>query len=154
MDEYEILLQHAADCGLTVIEDFPMESEALGLIFGNTIALSSSLQTSAEKACVLAEEIAHAELTVTDITDMSRWQSRHEEIKARRLSHDKLIGIRGLLDAYRFGCQSRHEAAEFLGVTEDFLQAAVDGYIARYGPVIVDGDYVITLNPIGVLGKC
>ena len=153
MDEYEILLQHAADCGLTVIEDFPMESEALGLIFGNTIALSSSLQTSAEKACVLAEEIAHAELTVTDITDMSRWQSRHEEIKARRQSHDRLINISGLLDAYKSGYQNRYEAAKYLGVTEDFLQAAVDEYIARYGPVIVDSIYIITLNPIGIFSR-
>lgn len=154
MEEYETLLQHATDHGLSVVEDFPMESEALGLISGKTIALSSSLQTSAEKACVLAEEIAHAELTATDITDMSGWQSRHEEIKARRRSHDTLISIRGLLDAYEAGCQSRHEAAEFLGVTEAFLQAAVDGYIAKYGPIIADGDYVITLNPIGVLRKC
>ena len=154
MDTYEVMLQDAVQHGYRVIENCIFSSDAKGLVVGNKIGLSSSLQTSAEKACVLAEEIAHAELTATDITDMSRWQSRHEEIKARRLSHDKLIGIRGLLDAYRFGCQSRHEAAEFLGVTEDFLQAAVDGYIARYGPVIVDGDYVITLNPIGVLGKC
>lgn len=154
MTKYELELQHAVNQGFDVIENFSFESDASGMVSNNTIVLSSSLQTSAEKACVLAEEIAHAELTATDITDMSGWQSRHEEIKARRRSHDKLVSIRGLLDAYEAGCQSRHESAEFLGVTEDFLQAAVDGYIAKYGPIIVDGDYVITLNPIGVLRKC
>lgn len=154
MDAYEAMLQDAAQNGYRIIENCKFSSDAKGLIVGNKIGLSSSLQTSVEKACVLAEEIAHAELTATDITDMSGWQSRHEEIKARRRSHDKLISIRGLLDAYEAGCQSRHEAAEFLGVTEDFLQAAIDGYISKYGPIIADGDYVITLNPIGVLRKC
>lgn len=154
MNAYEAVLQEAADKGLDVIEDFDFESDALGMIDGHTIVLSSRLTSSAEKCCVLAEEIAHAEVSRSSILDMKDWRSRHEEMLARRLSHDMIVGIEGLIDAYHAGCQSRYEAAQYLDVTEEFLQAAIDSYIAKYGPYIRRGNYLITLRPIGVYQKC
>lgn len=154
MNDYEVILQKAADQGLNVIEGCTFESDAKGLVAGRNIGLSSTLETTAEKRCVLSEEIAHTQLSVADITDPSESISRHEELKARRRSHDELIGISGLIDAYTARCTNRYEAAQYLNVTEEFLQAAIDGYIARYGPFLVKGDYIITLSPIGVIKRC
>lgn len=150
MNEYEVVLQEAAEKGYKVFENLHFESDAKGLINGHNIGLSVSLETTAEKCCILAEELAHAEVSRSNIIDQTTWKGRHEEMIARRRSYDKLIGIDGLLDAFEAGCQSRYEAAEFLGVTEEFLQAAVNGYIEKYGYYLRRGDYLITLAPIGV----
>lgn len=154
MNAYEAVLQEAADRGLEVIEDFNFESDALGMIVDRTIVLSSRLTSSAEKYCVLAEEVAHSEISCRNIMDTQDWRNRHEELLARRLSHNMIIGIDGLIAAYHAGCQSRYEAAQYLNVTEEFLQAAVDSYIAKYGPYIRHGQYLITLRPIGVYQRC
>ena len=153
MDLYEAALQKAADEGYKVIENCNFEIDAKGLIIGNKIGLSSKLQTTAEKRCVLAEEMAHAKLSSTDITDSSKWKSRHEELKARRTSHDELVGITGLIAACKAGCNSLQEAADFLNVTTEFLAAAITSYRERYGNYITTQNYIITLCPIGVMNR-
>lgn|GEM_PF-1695059 len=45
---------------------------------------------------------------------------------------------------------SRHDFAEFLGVTEPFLQAAIDRYREKYGCCATVGEYVIYFDPLGV----
>lgn len=55
---YETLLQEASDTDVYVIEKAPFESDAKGLIKNDVIGLNQSLGTAAEKACVLAEELA------------------------------------------------------------------------------------------------
>ena len=55
MTIYEELLEEANSSGLIVREKTLSGSN--GLIYKNRIAISNRLKTSAEKACVLAEEI-------------------------------------------------------------------------------------------------
>ena len=54
MNLYEQWLQKADDIGLHVVENVPFESQAKGLICGNCIGLNQDIETTAEKACVLA----------------------------------------------------------------------------------------------------
>ena len=125
MTTYEKLEEEAREKGLRVL-DLPLE-HADGLCCGNLIAIRSG-QTTAEKTCVLAEELAHAELTVGDITDQDDVRNRKQELAARAAAYDRLIGISGVIDALQHGCRRPHEIAEYLGVTEQFLEHALTHY--------------------------
>ena len=62
-------------------------------------------------------------------------------------AYDKLIGLSGIIKGYLARCRDRYELAEYLGVTEEFLQEALDCYREKYGEhTEVDG-YTIMFEP-------
>lgn len=143
MNTYEKQLQSAADKNVQVIESYDMGNDPdhppiEGLYVDGCVALSSDLQTTAQKNSILAEELAHHDLTVGDILDLGDPANRRQEQKARTLAYDRLIGLQGLDRAIKHGCKNRYEAAEFLEVTEHFLQEAIDRYKEIYGPKFID----------------
>ena len=54
MKVYEELLEEAAAQNISVDENFPFHGNLKGLYVDQNIALSDQLETSAEKACILA----------------------------------------------------------------------------------------------------
>lgn len=144
MTKYEELLEESSAAGLTV-KECPLRN-ADGFTVGRKIGIRTG-QTSRQKACVLAEEIAHAEYTVGDILDQSIVANRKQELFARAKAYDKLIGIQGLIEAHKHGCRSRFEAAEYLEVTEEFLMETVECYRNKYGPYIRHGNFLVMFEP-------
>lgn len=144
MTKYEYMEAEAHKNGLKIVE-VPLEHTD-GITKGKLIGIRTG-QTSTEKACVLAEEIAHAKYTVGDILDQSTVESRKQELLARTKAYDKLIGCSGIVDAFEHGCRSVHEAAEFLDVTEEFFVEAIERYRNRYGMVATYGKYIIQFEP-------
>ena len=142
---YEALLDEAHQEGLTVKEK-PLKYNN-GRIKGKRIAIRKDIETSAEKACVLAEELGHYHTTVGDITDLSDFQNRKQERQARLWGYNKLIGLTGIIQAFRAGCHARHETAEYLGVTEEFLQECIDCYTEKYGEYAKIDNYIIFFIP-------
>ena len=57
LNKYEELLEEAAAQNISVDENFPFHGNLKGLYVDQNIALSDQLETSAEKACILAEEL-------------------------------------------------------------------------------------------------
>lgn len=130
--------------GLEVVE-LPLEYSD-GMVFGNLIGIRAG-QTSAEKACVLAEELAHAQFTVGDIIDQSDFANRKQECFARIKAYDRLIGLSGIVRAFKHGCRSRYEMAEYLEITEEFLQEALECYHKKYGLCVRYGKHMIQFEP-------
>ena len=98
MNSYEKQLQSAVDKNVQVIESYDMGNDTDhppidGLYVDGCVALSSDLQTAAQKNTILAEELAHHDLTVGDILDLSDPGNRRQEQKARTLAYDRLIGL-------------------------------------------------------------
>lgn len=151
MTIYEELLEEASNNGLVVREKALSSSD--GLIYKNRIAISDRLKTSAEKACVLAEEIGHYHTAVGDIVDLQNIENLKQEQKGRLHGYNRIIGLRGIIDAFNAGCQSRHEIAEFLEVTEEFLQEAIDCYRDKYGICTTIDNYVIYFIPNLIVGE-
>lgn len=150
MTIYEELLEEASNNGLVVREKALSSSD--GLIYKNRIAISDRLETSAEKACVLAEEIGHYHTAVGDIVDLQNIENLKQEQKGRLHGYNRMIGLRGIIDAFNAGCQSRHEIAEFLEVTEEYLQEAIDCYTGKYGEYATLDNYIIYFIPyLGVM---
>lgn len=150
MNKYENLLAEADGLGL-ITKEKPL-SASDGRIVGNRIAIRQSIKTSTEKACVLSEELGHHYTSIGDIIDLDCPQNRKQERQARLWAYNKQIGLYGLIKAYEYGCQNRHEISEYLEVTEEFLLEAIDCYRNKYGVgQIVDNYYIMFIPNLQIL---
>ena len=150
MDNYEMLLDQAESSGLSVQEK-PLQYND-GRIRGNRILIRSTIETRCQKAAVLCEEIGHYETAVGNILDQSVTANRKQELRGRIWAYNRLIGLTGILRAYKMGCRNRYEVAECLDVPEDTLQEALNYYHTRYGVCTQVDNYVIYFEPaLGVM---
>lgn len=143
--KYETLLDEAHQEGL-IVKEKPLKYND-GRIKGKRIAIRNSIDTSAEKTCILAEELGHYETTVGDILDQRIAENRKQELQARMYAYNKLIGLQGIIDCYEHGCNNVHEMAEYLEVTERFVTDALEAYEKKYGIQTKVNNYVIRFNP-------
>ena len=144
MITYEQLLMEADSNNLIAKEKKLPVSK--GRIKGNRIAIKNGL-TEAEKKCVLAEELGHYYTGVGDILDQTNGSNRKQELRGRIYAYNKLIGLMGIIDAYKNHCSSIPESAEFLNVTEEFLNDALNYYKSKYGRYTVIDNYAIFFEP-------
>ncbi len=153
MNGYEKLEEEAYQNGIHVI-DYDFNSEKIkGLYCDGTIGLNKNLDSLAEKSCVLAEELGHHYTSTGNIIDMAEVKNRKQERQARLWAYNKIIGLRGIIDAYEYGCRNLYEAAEYLEVTEEFLKKCVDCYRAKYGVGKMIDNYYIMFIPHLMVGK-
>lgn len=142
---YEALLDEAHQEGL-IVKEKPLKYNN-GRIKGKRIAIRKDIETSIEKSCVLAEELGHHYTSVGNILDISDSGNRKQERQARLWGYNKLIGLTGIIKAFCSGCQSRHEIAELLDVTEEYLQECIDCYRDKYGESVEVDNYTIYFIP-------
>ena len=142
---YEALLDEAYQEGL-IVKEKPLKYNN-GRIKGRRIAIRQDIETNTEKTCVLAEELGHHHTSVGNILDMNDVRNRKQERQARLWGYNKLIGLSGIINAFCAGCHSRHEIAEFLDVTEEYLQECIDCYRDKYGVYTVVDKYIIYFIP-------
>lgn len=151
MNKLEKLEQEAFEDKVKVHDYYLGEVSLKGLYIQGNIAINTSVSNSAEKACILAEELGHHHTSVGDILDMSDSGNRKQERQARLWGYNKLIGLSGIIRAYEAGCQNCHEIAEFLDVTEEFLLDCIETYRDKYGlGTEIDGYYVMLIPHLTV----
>lgn len=148
LNKYEELLEEAAAQNISVDENFPFHGNLKGLYVDQNIALSDQLETSAEKACILAEELGHHYTSVGNILDISDPANAKQERQARMWTYERLIGLRGLIDAYQHGCREYHETAEFLDVTESSFAMPLPIIAQNMESVPNIRTTILCLNPI------
>lgn len=151
MNKYEQLLS-SSDKSIIIIEK-QFKSKAKGLCKGNKIGISKDIDTSIEKACVLAEELGHHYTSVGNIIDLSSVQNRKQERQARLWAYNKQIGLSGIIRAFNRGCKNSHEIAEYLEVTEEFLCEAIECYKNKYGICATIDNYIIYFIPNLTVGE-
>lgn len=145
VNSYEILLDEAHSAGLLVKEK-PLQSND-GRINGNRIAIRRDIKTSRQKANVLAEELGHYYTSTGDIRDQSTLENRKQERQARLHGYNRLIGLMGIIHAFNAGCQNKYEIADFLDVTEEYLEECISCYRDKYGVYTTVDNYVIYFIP-------
>lgn len=153
MNQLEQLEQEAFDSKVKVHNYYLGEDNLKGIYIDGNIAISTSVDNTVEKTCVLAEELGHHHTSVGDILDMSDAGNRKQERQARLWGYNKLIGLTGIVKSYEAGCQDRFEVAEFLGVTDEYLQDCVACYRDKYGTGTVLNGYYIMFIPHLAIGK-
>lgn len=145
---YDELLIEADKLGV-IVKEFKLRTRD-GRCHGNRIAINSSLSEK-EKACVLAEELSHYQITVGDISDQSISDNRKEEFKARKVACDKLITPECIIKVLLSGASNIYELAEELNVTKSFLLDAIHYYKKRYGIYYVGKTHLLTFEPLSVI---
>lgn len=144
MTTYEDLLIEA-DSNNLITKEKPLRAHN-GRIKGNRIAIKKEL-TEKEKKCVMAEELGHYYTGTGDIMDQSSVSNRKKELYGRVYSYNKLVGLLGIIDAYKNNCQNLYETAKHLDVPEDFLNEALSYYKSKYGVRTKIDNYIIFFEP-------
>lgn len=140
----ELQIQHD---NLNIVElDLSEVKNLKGLYFNENIAIEKSL-TPKEKACILAEELGHHFTTSGNILDQTKIENVKQEQRARMWAYNKQIGLHGIINAYKRGCRNIHEMSDYLDVTEEFLQDALEAYRLKYGRYVIVDNYTIYFEP-------
>jgi Zn-dependent peptidase ImmA (M78 family) len=150
MGLYDKLVNHAEENGIIVIEKH-FTSQAKGLCKNNRIGISKAISKESEKACILAEELGHYFTTTGDITNQRDLGNQKQEKTANKWSQYQLIPLDQLIACYYHGCHDRYTTAEYLGVTEPYLELSIAYYHEKYGVCTVVGNHVIYFDPLGVM---
>lgn len=146
---YENLLVEAHGERVEVVYR-PFRGKIKGLYCDNIIAINRNTLTTAERTCILAEELGHYHTSVGDILDQTKLPNRKQEQRARRWGYEKLIPLDKLIAAHKAGVYSGHELAEYLNVTEEFLAAALQYYAVKHGTYCRVGSAWICFNPFRI----
>lgn len=150
---YEEMLEEAYKNGL-IVKEVELQSNALGLIRDNKIAINKMIDSQREKNCVLAEELGHYYTSVGDILDLNNISNNQQEIKARGVAYNKLIPLKKIANVYFSELPKNiYELSELLEVTESFLKEALKYYESKYGKYTIMGEYLITFSPFHVYKK-
>jgi len=147
---YEDLFKILENEGIEYFEN-NLIGKLKGLYVDNTITINSKLETENERICILAEELGHHFTSYGNILDQAKLENRKQERRARVWAYDRLIGIVGLINAYNYGCKTKYEIAEYLNVSEHFLEDAINYYHDKYGLFHKKDKYIIYFDPLSVL---
>lgn len=122
-----------------------------GLYKNGKIAINSELKIN-EKICVLAEELGHHFTSSGNILNIEDIGNIKQEKRARNWAYEQLVKITELISAFNKGVVDRYELAEYLNVTEEFLEEAIQHYREKYGLCYETDDYIIYFEPsLGIL---
>lgn len=117
------------------------------------IALTPHIPTSKEEICVLAEELGHYHTSSGNLLAQGSdklYVTKQEE-RASRWAYKKLVPLNSFVLAFEYGVQNKYELADYLDVTEDFLDYSLCYYKKIYGlAVSVDERYAIYFEPFGI----
>lgn len=146
---YESLLTEADNHSVEVFEKL-MSPTIKGLYSDSIIWINNRLN-SIEKRCILAEELGHHFTSAGDILDQSSLVNRKQEKRARNWAYKKLVPLNKIVVAHKIGIKNRYELADFLGVTESFLDESIERYKEEYGLSKEINGMIICFEPLGVL---
>ena len=147
LNAYEKLEDMAAENDVEIMPHHFESDRIKGLYCDQVIALSNTLRTYPEKTCVLAEELGHYHTSSGDIIDTSNVQNQKQEMRARMWAYDRQVGLIGIVESFRAGCQTISGMAEHLEVTEQFLKEALERYRQKYGVYTTVDNYIIYFEP-------
>ena len=98
-----------------------------GLIIDDIVYLRPG-QSYEQLTQTVSEEIGHYLTSVGDISDTDKLENRKQEQKARDVGATLIVSPQDLLDCYKAGMVTYWECADFLEVSMEVLERAVNVY--------------------------
>ena len=92
------------------------------------IVILNPTDTQAEMACLLSEELGHFHTAPFKTLSYETIEDARAETRARRWAHRKILPPARIFNALRAGIRERWELADYLGVTEEFLEETFADY--------------------------
>lgn len=127
-----------------------MPAKQKGLIINNVVYLNPE-QSHAELSSTVAEEIGHHLTSVGNIVDQDTIEKRKQEQKARDIGAMMVVTPEDIIECYKEGFSEVWECAEFLEITKEAMQNAVDVYHKTYGRWLCCENYSIEFKENGTL---
>ena len=146
MNKYEYLVEYAIECGAEVIELDLGTMKPCGKCINDLLIINKNMN-SKDKLCILSEELGHYKTTVGNITNQSIIDNRKQELKARAWGYEITVGLKGLIDSFNKGLRTSNDIADYLGVTEEYLNDAINYYTKKYGLMCKLDNYTILFSP-------
>ena len=146
MNYEDLLIEY--DTEDIVIKEKPLQSSN-GRIFNNRIAIRHDM-SAVDKVCPLAEELGHYYTTTGDILNQENVSNRKQEHRARMWAYGKLLPLQFFILAFKHGCHSSHEVAEFLEVSQEFLEECIRAYYSKYGSFLEFNGYLFMFSETGL----
>jgi len=147
---YNLLCDTAHSIGLEIVEK-TLRGRNKGFYGDSLIVVDKRVSTDTEKACILAEELGHYHTSIGNILDQTDVRNRKQELRARQWAYQCMLPLDRIVRAHYARVSGRYELAEYLGVTEEFLQAGIDRYTEKYGlSVRADHRHMINFDPLEV----
>lgn len=133
MELAEQLCDDAMKDGIEIsIEQMPIEAKHVKAMYlnirGKPMIIVRPTQTQAELVCLLAEELGHYHTNPYRVLQYHNISDLHAEAAARRWGYRRVIAIDRVIKALRAGLRERCDVADYLGVTEVYLEEAIDYY--------------------------
>lgn len=148
--KYEELINEIENKNVEVVE-LNLSKNIKGLYADNVIALNKNIKTDKEKSCIIAEEIGHYYTSSGNILDLSDAMNIKQEKRAKNWGYEKLVSFESLIKAFKAGTRNKYEIAEYLNITEDFLEKAINHYEEKYGTFYAFENYLIYFDPFGIM---
>ena len=144
------LLREIDDEGIDIVEmDF--KGVKKGLYGDSVIAIDKRIKDSRTINCVLAEELGHHYTSYGNILNYNDIKNAKQEKRARNWAYEKLVGVVQLINAHNAGTRNKYELAEYLNVTEEFLEAALNHYKEKYGLFLEIDTYLVQFDPLAII---
>lgn len=150
MGKYEELI--IQNNHLHICDSFELPGMFKGFYDNGVILIDKNL-SNAKKLEILSEELAHHEITYGNILNVNDIQNKKYELKARRISSERIITLKGIIDAFKHGVQNLYELANFFEVTEQFILETLEHYKQKHGYSVCCDGYIIQFEPLRVFER-
>ena len=132
MELSEQLSDDAQRAGIEIsIERLPGGSQ-IGAMYvnfnGRSMIIVQPTRTQAELACLLAEELGHHFTAPGRVLRYRNASDLRAEATARRWGYRRIISVDRVIKALHAGLRARRDIADYLGVTEEYLEEAIEYY--------------------------
>ena len=128
-----------------------LDTNIKGLQAENVIWINKNIPTRTEKLSILVEELGHYHTSYGNILDQSDIRNRKQELRARQWGYEKIFPLEAIIQAHKAGIKNKYELAEFIGVTEEFIEEALKRYIEKFGVSVHYKEFTICFEPLGVV---
>lgn len=143
MNNFEALVASRPQLNIVISKEMPKSLG--GLTFIRDIYINHD-RSDREKYEILQEEFAHYDYTVGDISSYSSEADKKQEALARSKAMERTVTLKGLIHCYFNHAWSLEEVADYFGVTEKYVQEAIQNYRNKYGLVFLYGSYYFDLR--------
>lgn len=131
-----------ADRGCSVIRCDFISHRIKSIYCDKVIAVNSAVTDEKELLCVLTQQLGNDYLSRGFVMN-----DKKQAAVVKEWASDRLVGISGLVEAFENGCKTLGETADYLFVTEQFLNDALACYSKKYGKKMMFGTYRISFAP-------
>jgi len=135
---------------LSYVYDDNMPKKQGGLNIDNYVYLNPH-QSKPELTSTVSEEIGHYLTSVGDITAQDTNEKRKQERKARDVGATLVVTAEDILKCFDSGCETTHDCADFLGVTDKTFHDAIEYYRRKYGGILTENNDILIFNTDGTI---